>query len=73
MPHIKVDVVFNNADGCDIHSAESDTFSLSITMSANGDPSLTGVVNTRSPAAAHLPVAEGSAVRLTVPANTEAM
>jgi hypothetical protein len=66
MLHIKVDIVFSSADGRDIHSAELDTFSLTITMSTNGGPSLTGVVNTPSPTAAHIPVAEGSAVRLTV-------
>jgi hypothetical protein len=34
-------------------------------------PSLTGVVDTLSPTAVHISVAEGSAVRLTFSANTE--
>jgi hypothetical protein len=73
MLHIEVDIIFNKADGRDMHPAGSDTFSLTITMSANVGPSLTGVVNTPSPMVAHIPVAEGSAVRLTVPSNTETM
>ncbi|KAH9960961.1 hypothetical protein BGW80DRAFT_922078 [Lactifluus volemus] len=60
-PGHEVDIVFGIADGHDIHSAESNTFTLTITMSADAGPSLTGVVNTQSPVAAHLPVAEGSA------------
>jgi hypothetical protein len=71
MLHIEVDIIFNKADGRDMHPAGSDTFSLTITMSANVGPSLTEVVNTPSPMAAYIPVAEGSTVRLTVPSNTE--
>jgi hypothetical protein len=59
-------MVFGSADGHNIHSAESNTFSLTITMSADVGPSLTGAVHTLSPMAAHIPVAEGGAVRLTV-------
>jgi hypothetical protein len=73
MLHIEVDMVFSRANGREILSSESNTFTLTITMSADAGPSLTGVVNTPSPTAAHIPVAEGSAVRLIVPANAEAM
>jgi hypothetical protein len=73
MLYIEVDIDFTSADGPDIHSTESNTFSLTITMSADTGPSLTGVVNTPSPTVAHIPVAEGSAVRLIVPVNAEAM
>jgi hypothetical protein len=73
MLHIEVDITFNKVDGRDMHPAGSDTFSLTITMSRNVGPSLTGVANTPSPIAAHIPAAEESAVRLTVPSNTETM
>jgi hypothetical protein len=73
MLYIEVDIDFTSADGPDIHSTESNTFSLTITISADTGPSLTGVVNTPSPTVAHIPVAEGSAVRFTVLANAEAM
>ncbi|KAH9956321.1 hypothetical protein BGW80DRAFT_267342 [Lactifluus volemus] len=60
-PRHEVDIDFTSADGPNIHSTESNTFSLTITMSADTGPSLTGVVNIPSPTVAHIPVAEGSA------------
>jgi hypothetical protein len=75
MLYIEVDIDFTSADGPDIHSTESNafSFSLTITMSPDTAPSLTGVVNIPSHTVAHIPVAEGSAVRLIVRANAEAM
>jgi hypothetical protein len=73
--YIEVDIVFGSTDsgGRDMHSSEPNTFTITITVSADAGPSLTGVVNTQSPMAAHIPVAEGSSVRHTVSTNTEAM
>jgi hypothetical protein len=67
--HVELEIIFRSAVGRAGRPAEPVTVFLMVT--ANTSSSLTAAVNALSPAAADIPVSEGSAVRPTAQNNAE--
>ena len=69
--HAELEIIFHSADGHAGRPAEPVTVFLMVAVSANTSSPLTAAVNTPGPAAADIPVSEGSAVRPTAQTNVE--